>query len=658
MIQPKSMTKIRVVTPQTKLPKVIETLHALKIMHLLDHKKTQILDIGKPLPNAEETAALILKTQTLCAAFEQNKKNSETKKNKQKKITDFHDVKQKIEEIAYAWNAIHEKKSSLVTLIAEKKEIVMQLKIIAALDIDTDAILPYKTLATYIGTVAAKDGFEKEIQHAAKESIVKTTTEKQKIFAAVFTAKKHSTKIEKILEKYKYKQYLFKNLSLYDGFSEQHAEKEELLLQLLEKDLLQIEAEAQKIKLQEGSYVHAAEKWLQKEVEKAEAPLRFGETKHACIIEGWVTKQEYQNLKKSLENAAEEKIHIEITEIRKTDKIPIVLDNILFVKPYEFFLNLYTLPNYKEMDPSFLMFFSFPFFFGLMLGDVGYGLVTLLLFAVLWWKMKKTRNLLTAMMFCAIVTIFFGFVFGEYFGFEHVSEETGKYLVEQYKLPLHQEIIHNGELVYSFPRIINRLHGEIEMFGNTLPAVLVIGGIIGFIHVNLGLFLGFINEIVFHGFKHAFFAKISWYVLELGVAVTVLSKINLIAIHWLYGFGVILFAAGMLFIGEGIQGIVEIPGILTNILSYLRLGAVGLSSVGLAVVINENLAMPFLEKGGLYIIIAVCILIVGHLINIALGILGPFLHSLRLHYVEFFSKFYKGGGIPFVAFGEEKESEN
>ncbi len=210
-------------------------------------------------------------------------------------------------------------------------------------------------------------------------------------------------------------------------------------------------------------------------------------------------------------------------------------------------------------------------------------------------------------------------------------------------------------MVYSFPRLLNRLHGETTILGSTLPTVLVLGAILGFVHVNIGLFLGFINEVVSHGFAHAFFTKISWYILELGAAILALGSLGLVPLHWSIGLVLILLSSGLLFIGEGIQGLVEIPAILTNILSYLRLGAVGLSSVGLAVVINENLVLPFIEKGGIYFALALFIFVAGHTINIALGVIGPFLHSLRLHYVEFFSKFYKGGGTIFVAFGEEKD---
>lgn len=89
----------------------------------------------------------------------------------------------------------------------------------------------------------------------------------------------------------------------------------------------------------------------------------------------------------------------------------------------------------------------------------------------------------------------------------------------------------------------------------------------------------------------------------------------------------------------------------------MRLGAVGLASVGLAVVVNENLTMPFIEKGGFFVVIGILIFALGHTINILLGILGPFLHSLRLHYVEFFSKFFHGGGIRYAPFGA-KNYEN
>lgn len=649
MLRSKRMTKVKIVGPKTERAALVKTLHSLKLFHLIDHRKTEELDIGSPENQAEEVAALLIKVRALCAAFK-NKEHQEVKESRES----FEHLRQKITKIVEREAVLQEKKKQIEKIIAEKTEMCAQLHILAALNLDTHAMQPYKSLSSFIGTITAAEKLEEKIQNVAKEALVKTAHTKEDIVIGVFTQKRHEPAVAKVLETCGYKPYAGKDLPKSNANPKEWAQKEEVSIHLLKKDFTHIEKELEKEELEYGSYIIAAEKWLQKEAEKAEAPVRFAETKYSFMVEGWVSTKEYETLKDALEKTAENKVHIEILNIKKTDKVPIIMNNMFFVKPFEFFLNLYTLPSYKEMDPSFFMFFSFPFFFGLMLGDVGYGIVTLLLFAALWWKMPKARNILTAMMLSAIISIFFGFLFGEYFGFEHVSEQTGEWMIQNWHLPLHPITLQNGEIVYSFPRMMSRMESEITILGNTLPSVLVIGAIIGFIHVNIGLFLGFINEVIGHGFKHAFFAKISWYILELGIACLALSELEMIAIHWAVGIGFIILAAVMLFVGEGIQGLVEIPSIMTNVLSYLRLGAVGLSSVGLAAVINENLAMPFLEKGGVFIVLGLFIFIAGHTINIALGIIGPFLHSLRLHYVEFFSKFYKGGGIQFIAFGEEK----
>lgn len=652
MLRSKRMTKIKIIGPKTEQAALVQTLHSLRLLHLIDHKKTEDLDIGMPQAHAEEIAALLVKVRSLCASLK-----IKTQNQKSESIFSIEEVRQKITRIAQAENALLEKKKQIEKNIAEKKELLSQFEILAALDLTADVIEPYKSLATFIGTITQKESFEKEIKENTTEPLIKITQTKENIFVAVFVSKKDEEGTIKVLEAHGYKAYVWKPFSQKIANPKEAMQKEEVSIHLLEKDFLHIETELQKHQMQQGGYILAAEKWLQKESEKAEAPVRFAETKYSFIIEGWVSAKEYGYLKNALEETANQKVHIEVLEVKKIDKVPIIMDNVFFVKPFEFFMNLYTLPSYKEMDPSFLLFFSFPFFFGLMLGDVGYGLVSFLLFAALWVKMPKARSLLTVMMLSAIISIFFGFIFGEYFGFEHVSEHTGDWILHNWHLPLHSELLENGEIVYSFPRLMSRMESQITVMGSTMPSILIIGAIIGFIHLNLGLFLGFINEVVSHGFRHAFFAKISWYVLELGIASTALAKLGLITLPWVVGVAIIILSAIMLFVAEGIQGLVEIPAILTNVLSYLRLGAVGLSSVGLAIVINENLALPFIEKGGAYIILGIFILVAGHLINIALGILGPFLHSLRLHYVEFFSKFYKGGGIRFVAFGEQKESE-
>jgi V/A-type H+-transporting ATPase subunit I len=650
MFKAQRVTKIKIYGPQTQLSSLIQLLHSLKLVHLLDHKKTDDLDIGKPLQESERISALLVKIHSLLSSIP-------LCTGKQEKVPSLADIEHNVGVIADEFSALHAQHASLQNMIAEKKEIAFQLQILHALELDVASLQHFQSLVSFIGTITTSEGLEHTVKQISKDYALNLAQVRGSHYIALFVPTASSQAVASIIQKYGFKQLNFADLSSYTGNVLEEAQKVQVALSLFEKDFHHIETESQKLQLQHEPFLRSAERFLHKEAEKAQAPLRFAETKYSFIIDGWVSTAEYQRLKSALEKEADNKVYVEVLEIKKIDKIPIIMKNMLLVKPFEFFLELYTLPSYKELDPSFLMFFTFPFFFGLMLGDVGYGIVTLLLFALLWWKMPKARALLMVMIYSSLISIAFGFAFGEYFGFESVSEHTGEILVNEWHLPLHLETISHGtevETVYSFPRLMNRLHGEMEILGNTLPMVLVLGAIIGFIHVNLGLFLGFINELMSHGFKHAFFAKISWYVLELGAALLALSSLGMVPVHWAIGLGVIILAAVMLFIGEGVQGVVELPSLMTNILSYLRLGAVGLSSVGLAVVINENLAIPFMEKGGIFFVIAIFILIIGHTINIALGVIGPFLHSLRLHYVEFFSKFYKGGGIPFVAFGEEK----
>ena len=178
--------------------------------------------------------------------------------------------------------------------------------------------------------------------------------------------------------------------------------------------------------------------------------------------------------------------------------------------------------------------------------------------------------------------------------------------------------------------------------------------LVGVFHINLGIIIGFFNELKSDGFMTALYAKGGWIVLEIGVLLFALSYSKLISLPSYVGVIFALLSLFMLYKGEGIRGIVEFPSIFSNTLSYARLMAIGLSSVVLAVIIN-NSAKEFFDKGGFLILIGALILFVGHIVNIMLGLLGSFLHSLRLHYVEFFTKFFHGGGKKYKPFGAKED---
>ncbi|NIA11150.1 MAG: hypothetical protein GWP10_15865 [Nitrospiraceae bacterium] len=152
--------------------------------------------------------------------------------------------------------------------------------------------------------------------------------------------------------------------------------------------------------------------------------------------------------------------------------------------------------------------------------------------------------------------------------------------------------------------------------------------------------------------KAAILEKISWMVLQLGAFLLLFGMMGIIPTP-IPGAGILIISIAMLIAGEGATAIIEIPSILSNILSYSRLLAVGLSSIGIASAVNTMSGM-LMESGGLFIIFAVVVFIFGHTINTALSIIAPGLHALRLQYVEFFTKFYEGGGRIYNPFGYKR----
>lgn len=667
MLETERMSKITIAVSKTKQKEVIKTLHDLKVLHITEHKKTEELDIGTPVGNSEKIAELLVKITSILSDSKEFISKEELSnvsismaQNLTKKISfSLDEIESKVKEVEAAIKEKKESISKIDTLVSKKKELVQKLDVLNSLYLNLESYKLFKSIACFVGTIKHKEGLKDKLEKVTGVFKLHTSQNCKDLVVALFVDRKKEKEALDVLKQYNFTELDLTFIEDMKGLPLSHITKfnSEIQKHISEKNT--IVKNIENIKSKNFEILHYYKNFLEIESEKAEAPLKFGQTKEAVIITGWVPNKKVDETTEKLGNVTKNRIMIENIAPDKHESVPIKLKNNLIVKPFEFFMNLYTLPTYKEIDPSFFIFLTFPIFFGFMLGDVGYGIATLLLF----WFLKKAipagKDLLKAMMACSYWSILFGFMFGEYFGFEYVKSHTWQIIIETLKLPLHKELIEGAEggIIYEFPRLINRMHGEVNVLGNEINLVLVIGAIIGFIHINLSILLGFINEWKGHGLKTAILARASWYIFEIGLGIIALKALGLIAISSYVGIVLVVISIVMIYLGEGVQGIIEIPSLFSNTLSYLRLGAVGLASVGLAVVINEKLAMPFMEKGGFFIFIAILILIIGHTINIALGIIGPFLHAIRLHYVEFFMRFYKGGGKPFKPFGASADNE-
>lgn len=332
---------------------------------------------------------------------------------------------------------------------------------------------------------------------------------------------------------------------------------------------------------------------------------------------------------------------------------PVKLSNPGAARPFEMMLGLHSYPKYNEFDPTLLVAFVFPLFFGFMVGDVGFGLLVLLV----GWYLKNNKPMGIGgpavgrmLMLAGVGAMLVGvFLFGEAFGLHFTSQHevswtsifrgidaTDHHAMEGLAAHYAMGPIHLG--------YFSKIHDVVVLLGISVGIALV--------HLNAGFILGFFNVLRNHGFFHALSEKLAWVILEVGIVLAILPYVGNAGPMMLWaGLGVSILAIVLLVAGHGALAILELPSLATNTLSYTRLTAVGMSKAGLALVFNM---VAFEMMGGSPAGWAVWVL--GILFILPLAILAGGLHSLRLHFVEFFTKFYEGGGKRYEPFGRRAET--
>jgi V/A-type H+-transporting ATPase subunit I len=378
---------------------------------------------------------------------------------------------------------------------------------------------------------------------------------------------------------------------------------------------------------------------LENERERHDVFGKFGETKSTKIISGWVLTKDQERLKRI---CAEQTNGHAICHFRDPDEdnenIPIKLQNPGWCKPFEVLTTLFATPRYNEIDPTLVIAIPFVFFFGLMLGDAGYGAVIFALCLFGYFHLGKIRPVVKQAsyigIFMGFFTIFFGLIMGSVFG-----DLIPRLIYGDPSIPLYQATVLGFNLPYDPVRD---------------PIILLqVALIIGLFYITLSVGTAAGDNIKHKNYKDLLLGQLSWliFLIPFGLILIFYAFFKYEFSTMVLNLSYIMIIIGLilLFIDKKALFFFDLTGYLGDTLSFARLLALGLATAGIAMTINI-IAELVLSAHTFLIVVVVVILFFSHLINFVLQALGAGIHSLRLQYVEFFARCYEGGGKNFQPF--------
>lgn len=491
------------------------------------------------------------------------------------------------------------------------------------LDISPRQIQQLKSVRSFLGAVPRKmeEGMRLDFNKLKATYAEKVGETKTDYFYLIVTHPGEEEQVQEILRQAAFSQHKL-------DYDEQPLQRK----QRLNKEIIELKAEENRTREELRAFgkdipkLEMAYEYLENKKLRVSANENFIITRQMNAIEGYIPSEKAGEFEAALQSAVGERYHLTMEAAKRSDEeVPVILKNGKFARSFSNITEMYSLPRYNEIDPTPLLAPFYMFFFGMMLADAGYGLLLLL---GSWAALKYLnlnrgmRNFMNFFFYLSIPTIFWGMVYGSYFSLN---------------IPV--------------PKLLDT--------NQDFQLMLIISLIFGLVHLFFGLAIKAYMLLRDGQRMDAVYDVVLWYLALTGMILLLLAGplglpaiVGTIAL-WVMIIGmagIVLFAArdtagwgGR--IAGGLYSLYGISSWVGDIVSYSRLMALGLSGAFIGMAFNMIAGM--VGSAWYLLPFAAIIFLVGHGFNLFLSALGAYVHSLRLIYVEFFGKFYSGGGKAF-----------
>lgn len=527
------------------------------------------------------------------------------------------------------YKKLKEKDDALIQIKNDKSKIASEIEVLnpwKSLNATFNDLKFLKSSIFLMGSLpkALKDTFREKFDSKIPYSYLEIISEvKEEINIIILIHKDYEDEAKEIL-----KLHSFNRINLkYDGNPEEEIKKFKERLEELskgeEKINLTIKDDCKFIEDFKIVYEYLSNKHI-----KASACENFLKTESVVAIEGWVPTGLSKELEAVIKAITKKDFYLDIEEAAKEDdEVPIILKNNALTDPFEMITSMYSLPKYSEIDPTPVMTPFYMVFFGMMLGDIGYGLIMFIASLIVLKKFnleEGQRKFAKFFLALSVPTALAGAAYGSFFG-------------DLIKLP---SLINPAEDIIKL-LIISIILGAVQIYFGL--------GVRGYILIRDGKPMDAIYDVLtwYFALTGAFLLLggaqigLSGGVINIGKWVMIIGMVGIVLTQ-----GRANKSIGAK-LGGGLYGLYGISSYIGDLVSYSRIMALGLAGGFIASAFNMIIGMipaPF------NIIFGVFIFLFSQIFNLLLSTLSAFVHSARLQYVEFFSKFYEGGGKAFKAF--------